>query len=111
MTVFVEDSFDAAHFLPNVPENHKCRNMHGHTYRVRIEVAGEVDAETGWVEDYAAIKARWEQVKHKLDHRVLNDIIYNPTCEHIATFIGVSVDATRVEVRETVNCGCIWQAA
>ena len=46
-TVFVEDSFDAAHWLPNVPEGHKCGRMHGHTYRVRLEVSGDVARDSG----------------------------------------------------------------
>lgn len=45
--IFVEDSFDSAHWLPNVPGGHKCKAMHGHTYRIRLEVSGDVGAETG----------------------------------------------------------------
>ncbi|MBL7710671.1 MAG: 6-carboxytetrahydropterin synthase, partial [Chitinophagaceae bacterium] len=32
MEIYKEFAFDAAHFLPNVPEGHKCKQMHGHTY-------------------------------------------------------------------------------
>lgn len=31
MLIYKQFTFDAAHFLPNVPEGHKCANMHGHT--------------------------------------------------------------------------------
>jgi len=40
--VFIEDSFDSAHWLPNVHEDHKCRRMHGHTYRIRIDIEGQI---------------------------------------------------------------------
>ena len=26
--------FEAAHFLPNVPEGHKCARLHGHSFRL-----------------------------------------------------------------------------
>lgn len=109
MKVFIKDSFDAAHFLPKVPDGHKCRNMHGHTYRVQIVVTGKVDSCLGWVEDYSDIKARWEPVKRLLDHQIINQVLQNPTCENIASFIGVRVAADMVELQETENCGCIWE--
>jgi 6-pyruvoyltetrahydropterin/6-carboxytetrahydropterin synthase len=109
-TVFIEDSFDAAHWLPNVPDGHKCKRMHGHTYRVRIEMTGPVGAETGWVMDYETIQKAWRPAKNTLDHHTLNDILPNPTCELIAEWIGHSMGpwCSRVEVRETVNCGAVW---
>ena len=48
-------SFDSAHFLPNVPEDHKCRNLHGHTYTVKISVSGELDPKMGWVFDFGEV--------------------------------------------------------
>src|SRR6185312_5624161 len=56
-TIFLEDTFDSAHWLPNVPAGHKCKRMHGHTYSVRIEVSGTLGKESGWVIDYADIKS------------------------------------------------------
>ena len=113
MTIFLEDSFDAAHFLPNVPMGHKCRTMHGHTYRIRIEVTGEVDPTLGWVMDYAAIKEVWLNIKSELDHMNLNDSFKNPTCEKIVAWIGNELKdeipgTSRVELRETVNCGVVY---
>lgn len=111
MTIFIEDSFDSAHWLPNVPEGHKCSRTHGHTYRIRLEVSGEVDSTTGWVVDYADLKAVWEPLKIQLDHRCLNEILSNPTCELIAEWIAARMipALTRIELRETVNCGAVWE--
>ena len=50
--------FEAAHFLPNVPEDHKCRRMHGHSFVVDLSVEGVRDPHLGWVLDYGEIKDR-----------------------------------------------------
>jgi 6-pyruvoyltetrahydropterin/6-carboxytetrahydropterin synthase len=85
--------FEAAHSLPNVPEGHKCRRLHGHSYRVDVHVAGEPDADTGWVVDFGDIKKAVAPVLDELDHRCLNDIpgLENSTsellCKHLWTRI------------------------
>lgn len=118
MRIFIEDSFDAAHSLPHLPLGHKCRNLHGHTYRVRLEISGPITAQ-GWIVDYAKIKDIWYRVKEGLDHRNLDDVISVSTCEHLALHIQASVAALlqgfeyvrlqRVEVRETEHCGVVLE--
>ena len=103
VTISKEFDFDAAHFLPRGPEGHKCRRMHGHTYRAEIICEGEVD-ERGMVLDYAEIAAAWAPIHALIDHRVLNEIegLENPTTEILAPFIlAALVDAlpTLVAVR------------
>ena len=39
--------FEAAHTLPSLPADHKCRQMHGHSFKVEIHVEGEVNPEIG----------------------------------------------------------------
>ncbi len=111
--VFIEDSFDSAHWLPNVPENHKCHRMHGHTYRLHMEFIGDIGETSGWVADYETLRKSWAPVKATLDHRVLNEIpgLENPTCELLVNFIAASLGpaVTRIELRETVNCGVVWE--
>jgi 6-pyruvoyltetrahydropterin/6-carboxytetrahydropterin synthase len=119
MRIFVEDTFDSAHWLPNVPTDHKCHNLHGHTYRIRIEVEGDIGRETGWVVDYAEIKALWEPIKATLDHHCLNEIrgLENSTCELLAYWIWTrflpetEVERPwvirRLEIRETANSGVV----
>lgn len=88
VTISKKFDFDAAHFLPKVPEGHKCRRLHGHTYVVEIICAGEVD-EHGMVLDYAEIATAWQPLHDLLDHRCLNDIVdlENPTTEILAPYI------------------------
>src|SRR5919197_1000437 len=50
-------TFEAAHRLPMVPREHKCYRVHGHSYRVEVCVAGEVDERMGWLVDFGDISA------------------------------------------------------
>ena len=75
--------------LPHLPETHKCRRLHGHSFKVEIVLAGECDAKLGWLMDYAEIKAVFSPIWEKLDHHYLNEIrgLENPTSENIAAWI------------------------
>ena len=82
-----EFRFESAHRLPMVPPDHKCFRMHGHSYRIEVQVAGPIDPATGWLIDFGEIAARVEPIlKAELDHRVLNDVpgLENPTAELLA---------------------------
>lgn len=115
MRIFIEDSFDSAHSLPHLPEGHKCRNLHGHTYKIRIEVSGQLCPINGWVIDYTDLKAVWLPIKSDYDHRNLNDFLFKSTCEALAQLIWdrlkwmlpSSVILERIELRETEKCGVV----
>jgi 6-pyruvoyltetrahydropterin/6-carboxytetrahydropterin synthase len=97
--------FEAAHHLPLLPAGHKCKNMHGHNYRVEIVVQGSVDAR-GFVKDFAEIDAEVHPLIKKIDHRVLNDVegLENPTAELIAAWFFERVEGCeRVRVFENDN--------
>ena len=82
-------TFEAAHRLPNVPPTHRCFRMHGHSYRVELQVAGPADAHSGWVIDFYDVEAAFAPTLAELDHHCLNEIegLENPTAEHIAAWI------------------------
>ncbi len=82
MRVGIADYFDSSHYIPG---HGKCGKMHGHTYRVEVEVEGELKG--GMVIDFADLKRALREVIDELDHRVLNDLIENPTCENICIYI------------------------
>lgn len=114
MIIFIEDSFDSAHWLPNVPDGHKCKNIHGHTYKIRIEVRGSIGKFSGWVIDYSEIKEIWGRIKLVLDHKCLNDIsgLENSTCELLVEWVWgklveMGLNLRRLEIRETEHCGAI----
>jgi 6-pyruvoyl tetrahydropterin synthase/QueD family protein len=65
--------FEAAHLLPELPRKHKCRRLHGHSFKVEIVVTGECDPKLGWVMDYAeitkAFRPLWEEVGSQLSQQ------------------------------------------
>jgi 6-pyruvoyltetrahydropterin/6-carboxytetrahydropterin synthase len=79
--------FESAHHLPLLPEGHKCKNLHGHNYRIDVAVCGTLDAR-GFVKDFAEIDAEIMPLVRKLDHRLLNEVegLENPTAEVIAAW-------------------------
>jgi 6-pyruvoyltetrahydropterin/6-carboxytetrahydropterin synthase len=89
LTVWKRFRFEAAHWLPNVPDSHKCHHMHGHSYEVQLGVKGQNDPEMGWVIDYADIKEAFEEWLFILDHHCLNKItgLTNSTAENLAIWI------------------------
>jgi 6-pyruvoyltetrahydropterin/6-carboxytetrahydropterin synthase len=82
-------TFEAAHRLPTFPEGHKCRRLHGHSYRVDVVVAGEVDPAQGYLVDFGDVRAACEPLRQRLDHYYLNEIegLENPTAEMLAAWI------------------------
>ena len=82
-------TFDAAHWLPHVPECHKCRRMHGHTYTIILGLEGEIHPELGWVQDYGEVSSAFAPILNILDHYCLNEIegLENPTAEILATWV------------------------
>jgi 6-pyruvoyltetrahydropterin/6-carboxytetrahydropterin synthase len=106
-------NFEAAHFLPNVPEGHKCRRIHGHSFRGEVAVRGELDPKLGWVIDFADLKKAVDPVVSRLDHYLLNEIegLENPTSEVLAMWIWrvLSADIAnlyRVTIEETCTSRC-----
>ena len=98
--------FESAHFLPKVPAGHRCRNLHGHNYRVEIMLAGAVDAR-GFVKDFGEVDALVTPLIKRLDHKLLNEVpgLENPTAEIIAAwFLDQLPDVRRVTVWENDDC-------
>ncbi len=88
-------TFDSAHFLPK--HKGKCNKMHGHTYKLEIQVDGPIlvdkhSPSDGMVMDFGDLKDKVHNVViHHLDHTLLNDIFDNPTAEWIAPHIFAKV--------------------
>jgi 6-pyruvoyltetrahydropterin/6-carboxytetrahydropterin synthase len=105
--------FEAAHFLPNVPDGHKCRRTHGHSFRGEIAVRGPVDPHLGWVIDFAELRNAVDPLVNRLDHYLLNDLegLENPTAERLAIWIWRELapqlrGLSRVTIEETCTSRC-----
>ena len=116
MEIWKEFGFEAAHLLPHVPDGHKCKRLHGHSYRVRIRVDADLDPVLGWVIDFAEIAEVFEPIRKRLDHHYLNEIegLENPTSEVLARWIWERLAPSlpilsAVEIRETCTCGCVYR--
>jgi 6-pyruvoyltetrahydropterin/6-carboxytetrahydropterin synthase len=108
--------FEAAHLLPRLPKSHKCRRLHGHSFKVEIVVSGELDPKLEWVMDYADMTKLFKRLREKLDHHYLNEIpgLENPTSENIAIWIWKRLKPklpllTEVDVAETCTAKCVYR--
>jgi len=114
--IFKIFTIEAAHRLPNLPEGHKCRRLHGHSFRVEIHVRGPITEQEGWVMDFADLKTIFNPLYDQLDHHYLNEIpgLENPTSENLARWIWQRLKPalpalSRVVVRETCTAGCEYR--
>jgi len=116
MDIFKVFTLEAAHRLPKVPAGHKCARLHGHSFRVEVHVSGSPDPETGWLMDFADIKAAFQPIYERLDHHYLNEIpgLENPTSEQLAIWIWRELkpqlpELSELVVHETCTSGCRYR--
>lgn len=87
-------TFETCHQLPMTPEGHKCRNLHGHSYRVELWVTGKVRRD-GFVVDNSELDDTLKVVRATFDHSPhgsMNEmgipgLSQNPTAENLAIWI------------------------
>ena len=109
-----EFSFDAAHFLDGAPE---YRRMHGHSFYAEVTLAGEPDAETGFLRDLGEVNRVLAQIRENLDHQLLNEVegLGKPTLENLAKYIFQRAktalpEVVRVKVRRpSYGQSCTYQ--
>ncbi len=101
--------------MPNVPEDHKCRRLHGHSFHIEVHVSGKVSEDSGWVMDFGDISRAFQPLYDALDHRFLNEIegLDNPTSENLARWVWHRLKPLlsgleKIVVRETCTSGCIY---
>ena len=116
MEIYKIFTVESAHWLPNVPDGHKCGRLHGHSIKIIISIAGGVEDKTGWVADFSDIKSVFKPLYEKLDHNCLNHIkgLENPTSENLCIWIWeklkpILTNLSKVEVCETCNSGCVYR--
>ena len=108
--------FEAAHTLPNVPPDHQCARMHGHSYKVEVSVTGPIDPAAGWLMDHAEISRLFKPLVAGLDHRYLNDIpgLENPTFERLAVWLWERLKPqlpllSEIAIHETPTSRCVYR--
>ncbi len=81
-------SFDAAHYLPVGPDEHRYRRMHGHSFRVEATLRGIADAKNAWVADLGELESALGAAAAGLDHSLLNEQpgLETPTLERLCLY-------------------------
>lgn len=85
--------FDAAHFLPTLPDTHKCRRIHGHSFRVAVTAI-----QAGQLAD------RVREIYESVDHKLLNEIpgLQNPTSELLAEWLSRELKHRKCNFEEII---------
>ena len=117
MLIYKDFHFEAAHFLPTAPAGHPNSRVHGHSFRVRVTVAGEPDQATGLVVHFEELEAALDDAREALDHRMLNEIegLELPTLERISLWLWDRLHnrvpgLAEVEiVRDSCHEGCVYR--
>jgi len=117
MRIYKEFRFEAAHFLPSAAPGHPNARVHGHSFRVRITVGGEPNADTGVVIHFDDVEAALGDAREALDHRLLNDVegLAQPTLERIAVWLWDRLHnrlpgLAEIEVaRDSCHEGCVYR--
>jgi len=110
-TIKVITDFAAAHLLRGYAG--ECSRLHGHNWKVEVEVVASALNEVGMGIDFKDIKASTREVIGRLDHRNLNDLPpfdkINPTAENIAAHIYTTLAANLNNERAQVAAVTIWE--
>lgn len=108
---------ESARFLPNLPADHPCSRVHGHSFCIILTLEGALDPKIGWVQDYHEISETVKPVLNQLDHKLLNDVpgLENPTSELLAFWVHAKLIATlpklkQVTIKETSTTECSYPA-
>ena len=115
MDVYKTFPIEAARSLPNLPDGHPCKNIHGHSFKITITITGDVDETTGFVLDFGDIDAAFKPIQDKIDHSYLNKIdgFSNPSSENLCKWIWEQLNSSltglsQIEIKETDSTGCIY---
>ncbi|MFL2983688.1 MAG: 6-carboxytetrahydropterin synthase QueD [Candidatus Neomarinimicrobiota bacterium] len=116
MEIYKTFAVEAARSLPNLPDGHPCKKIHGHSFKITITVAGQIDENTGFVMDFSEIDSSFSPIHKLIDHSYLNDLegLDNPSSENLCKWIWSKLknslrDLKRIEIKETESTGCIYR--
>jgi len=103
--------FAAAHSLIGYPGD--CAKLHGHNWKIEVEVRGNKLNEIGMVIDFKEIKRHAKIVVKELDHTFLNDHPSfketNPTAENIAVYLFQEIQKRIATPEVTMHSITVWE--
>ena len=110
----VEDTFAAAHQLRGYQG--KCENIHGHNWRVVLEVEGDTLDRIGLLVDFHDLKAILKKILSALDHKNINDVepftSINPSSENISKYVAERAAGELVKINKQilVKSVTVWES-
>jgi 6-pyruvoyltetrahydropterin/6-carboxytetrahydropterin synthase len=107
--------FSASHQLLQLEDKHPCKRMHGHNYKVTVELRSWGLQDTGFVYDYRDLDKFKNFIDNVYDHQHLNDLMMVPTAENIARtlfdhFKGTIPFLFAIEVSETPKTNARYES-
>jgi len=110
--LFVEEHFDAAHYLRNY--RGKCENLHGHRFKVVVRLEATKLDDAGLAYDFAQLKRHLREVIAPFDHACLNDVPpfdkIEPSCENLAATIYSELQPCFSESPVKLACVEVWES-
>ena len=75
MLVYRRFRFHSARYLPNLSDEHICKQTHGHTFNITLYINGDINPKDGFVIDFFDIdKVMENKILPLIDHKLLNKI-------------------------------------
>ena len=103
--------FAAAHLLRGYPG--PCSRLHGHNWKIEVEISATRLDEIGMGMDFRDIKTATKNVIDQMDHRHLNELPpfdeINPTAENIAAHIYKQLVEKVNDDRVSVHTVTVWE--
>ena len=116
MIVYKKFHIESARSLPNLPDEHPCSHVHGHSFEIILKVSGELNEKTGFIIDFQEIEDSFDPIRKLFDHAYLNNIkgLENPTSENMCKYIWGKIKPdmsglVEIEIKETYSTGCIYR--
>jgi len=110
----IEDHFASAHQLRGYKG--KCENIHGHNWKVVLNVQGEKLNEIGLLIDFHDLKTILKKITDTLDHKNLNEVepfnLINPSSENISEYIALEAqkEITEISPELIVESVTVWES-
>lgn len=116
----IQDHISSAHYLRQYEG--KCKNFHGHNWKIEIAVTGTELDEVGMIADFGILKTEMTEMLSEMDHVCLNDLEYfktvNTTSENIAKYLYdqytkriAPLNVKSVRVWESEKCSVIFYSS
>lgn len=103
--------FASAHTLRDYPGD--CSRLHGHNWKVELEVVARALDDVGMAIDFKNMKQAAKDIGKTLDHQYLNDLEpfknVNPTAENIAAYMYREISSRLNSDSIKVSAVTLWE--